>query len=331
MRSLGLKAARRYVLCHSVQMQCAVANFVKKRRRRDYRMARKAAFTRPEPGFSLYEGRTRGKKLKYTYSDDEDIFSDEPTTRRSARNVSGATTPGEPSGPVFTASGRQVRARAGGMYGESMLSGQRDGAEEDQEDNGEAPQPRTRGQANGYANNYVDGMSDESDAASSWKGDDESPNENENENEFEGDDEEEASEDEASDDGQQHSLVVHLHYKKSQEKSSPALVAQNTGPALEANPANISVAADAPNPVDNSAMEVEPKRESTEQQQQPEKGRLDFIMSAPAFSHPEDAKENISNVEDQIKADKPEEVGARSLPEHSVPPLNLSRIQNGGD
>ncbi|CRG87102.1 hypothetical protein PISL3812_04117 [Talaromyces islandicus] len=299
-----------------------------KRRRRDYRMARKAAFTRPEPGFSLYEGRTRGKKLKYTYSDDEDIFSDDlPTTRRSARNASGTTTPGEPLGPVFTASGRQVRARAGGLYGESMLSGQRD--EEDQ-DNGEGLQPRTRGQANGYANNYVDGMSDESDAASSWKGDDESPNENENE--FEGDDEEEASEDESSDaeDGQQHSLVVHLHYGKSQEKPNAALVTQNTGPALEPNPASISVAAATTNPVDNSAMEVEPKREATEQEL-PEKGRLDFIMSNPSFSHPEDAKENISNVEDQAKTDKPEEVGAKNPQEHSVPPLNPSRIQNGGE
>ncbi|KAI5279402.1 hypothetical protein KEM54_004182, partial [Ascosphaera aggregata] len=34
-----------------------------KRKRRDYRLARKAAFARPEPGFSLYEGRTRGKKM----------------------------------------------------------------------------------------------------------------------------------------------------------------------------------------------------------------------------------------------------------------------------
>lgn len=313
-----------------------VANLVKKRRRRDYRMARKAAFTRPEPGFSLYEGRTRGKKLKYTYSDDEDIFSDDvPTTRRSARNVSGTATPGEPLGPVFTASGRQVRARAGGVYGESMLTGQRDDAEDGQEDNGQGPQPRTRGQANGYANNYVDGMSDESDAASSWKGDDESPNENENE--FEGDDEEEASEEESSDaeDGQQHSLVVHLHYAKPQEKSSATLEQQNTVPAFSApepKPASIPVAADTTNSVDNSAMEVEPKQEATEQQQKlPEKGRLDFIMSNSAFSHPEDAKENISNVEDQVKPDRPEEVGAKNLQEHSVPPLNPSRIQNGGE
>jgi hypothetical protein len=212
-----------------------------------------------------------------------------------------------------------------------MLSRQRDDAEEDQEDNGEDAQPRTRGQANGHANNYADGMSDESDAASSWKGDDESQNENENENEFERDEEEEASEGESSDaeDGQQHSLVVHLQYGKSQEKPSPALQ-QHTGSAPEPNPASISVAAGTTNSVDNSAMEVEPKREATAQQL-PEKGRLDFIMSNSAFSHPEDAKENISNVEDQIKTDKPEEVGAKNLQEHSVPPLEPSRIQNGGE
>jgi hypothetical protein len=173
-------------------------------------------------------------------------------------------------------------------------------------------------------------MSDESDAASSWKGDDES--QNENENEFEGDDEEEASEDESSDaeDGQQHSLVVHLHYGKSQEKPNTPLAAQNTGPALEPNPASISVAADTTSPVDTSTMDIEPKREITEQKL-PDKSRLDFIMSTPAFSHPEDAKENISNVEDQVKADRPEEVGAKSLQEHPFPPLNPSRIQNGGE
>lgn len=294
-------------------------------------MARKAAFTRPEPGFSLYEGRTRGKKLKYTYSDDEDIFSDDlPTTRRSARNVSGTTTPGEPSGPVFTASGRQVRARAGGMYGESMLSGQRDDAGEDQE-NGQGPQPRTRGQANGYAKNYVDGLSDESDAASSWKGDDES----QNENDFEGDDEEEASEDESSDaeDGKQHSLVVHLHYGKPQEKPAPVLE-QNTGPAVdtsEPNPASISVGADTTNSVNNLAMETEPKQE-TKEPKLPEKGRLDFIMSNPTYPHPEDVKENILNGKDQVKADRSEEAaGVKTLQEHSVPPLNPSRVQNGGE
>ncbi|KAL2181289.1 uncharacterized protein P884DRAFT_281553 [Thermothelomyces heterothallicus CBS 202.75] len=80
-----------------------------KRRRREYRQMRKEQFRRPEPGFSLYEGRTRGKRIKYTYSDDEADFFSDSTNRRSTRNTRHHT-PAEPSGPVTTASGRQVRA-----------------------------------------------------------------------------------------------------------------------------------------------------------------------------------------------------------------------------
>lgn len=80
-----------------------------KRRRREYRQMRKEQFRRPEPGFSLYEGRTRGKRMKYTYSDDEADFYSDSTTRRSTRNTRHHT-PAEPSGPTTTASGRQVRA-----------------------------------------------------------------------------------------------------------------------------------------------------------------------------------------------------------------------------
>lgn len=69
---------------------------------------RKEQFKRPEPGFSMYEGRTRGKRMKYTYSDDEDGFYTD-STRRSTRNTRNHT-PAEPSGPVVTASGRQIRA-----------------------------------------------------------------------------------------------------------------------------------------------------------------------------------------------------------------------------
>ncbi len=85
------------------------ANRLQKRKRREYRLLRKEQFKRPEPGFSLYEGRTRGKRMKYTYSDDEDFLSDSTFPRRSTRNT-GTHTPAEPSGPVITASGRQIRA-----------------------------------------------------------------------------------------------------------------------------------------------------------------------------------------------------------------------------
>lgn len=71
---------------------------------------RKDQFKRPEPGFSLYEGRTRGKRMKYTFSDDDmDFLSDSTAARRSTRNT-GTHTPAEPLGPVVTASGRQIRA-----------------------------------------------------------------------------------------------------------------------------------------------------------------------------------------------------------------------------
>ncbi|KAI4200855.1 MAG: hypothetical protein LQ350_003657 [Teloschistes chrysophthalmus] len=120
----GSQAARK--LCDSIN--AAIPRFEAgedKRKRREYRMARKAQFTRPEPGFSLYEGRTRGKRMKYTFSDEEDVGSDAPSTRRSNRQ-SGLSTPAEPARPTVTASGRQVRSRYGGKYGETMLSGQHD-------------------------------------------------------------------------------------------------------------------------------------------------------------------------------------------------------------
>ncbi|KAK4227909.1 hypothetical protein QBC38DRAFT_172799 [Podospora fimiseda] len=78
--------------------------------RREYRKQQKQRWTRPDPGFpSTYEGRTRGKRMKYTYSDDEAEFMTDSTTRRSTRNTRNHT-PAEPSGPVTTASGRQIRA-----------------------------------------------------------------------------------------------------------------------------------------------------------------------------------------------------------------------------
>ncbi|KAL2270395.1 hypothetical protein VTJ83DRAFT_2579 [Remersonia thermophila] len=81
-----------------------------KRRRREYRQMQKERFRRPEPGFSLYEGRTRGKRVKYTFSDDEvDFESDSTGLRRSTRNTRNHT-PSEPAASVTTASGRTVRA-----------------------------------------------------------------------------------------------------------------------------------------------------------------------------------------------------------------------------
>ncbi|CZR59147.1 uncharacterized protein PAC_09039 [Phialocephala subalpina] len=111
----------------SAKMISAIPRFEateEKRKRREYRAIRKQQFKRPEYGASMYEGRTRGKRIKYTYSDEdgEDIYSDATTTRRSTRNT-GTHTPVEHTGPTITLSGRQVKPRQGGDYGESMLSG----------------------------------------------------------------------------------------------------------------------------------------------------------------------------------------------------------------
>ncbi|KAL7626379.1 hypothetical protein AAE478_003151 [Parahypoxylon ruwenzoriense] len=94
------------------KMLAAVPRFEateEKRRRREYRLMRKEQFKRPEPGFSMYEGRTRGKRMKYTYSDEEDFLSDSTSVRRSTRNTR-THTPVEPAPPVTTASGRQIKA-----------------------------------------------------------------------------------------------------------------------------------------------------------------------------------------------------------------------------
>ncbi|GAB7355244.1 hypothetical protein MBLNU459_g5795t1 [Dothideomycetes sp. NU459] len=168
-----------------------------KRKRREYRQVRRAQFSRPEPGFSLYEGRTRGKRMRYTFSDGEEDDSDATSTRRSTRH-SGHSTPAD-SGPVVTASGRQVRPRGGGMYGESLLSGQATNAEDtpmsgdfdgsetsDVLHDGHARATRSGGRSAAPLDgsrkrkhvdtyNSLDDMSDEDDAASSgneWDGGD---------------------------------------------------------------------------------------------------------------------------------------------------------------
>ncbi|KAG0155772.1 hypothetical protein PDIDSM_2945 [Penicillium digitatum] len=201
-----------------------------KRRRREYRLARKAAFVRPDPGLSMYEGRTRGKKLKYTYSDDEGIFSDdEPSTRRSTRNVTLTEASTESRRPRFTASGRQIRSRAGGLYGEALLTGQRDGADneefdEDEEEEVSRPQrARTSTHPNGYSGYDADDLEDASEVHSSanesgneWQG-----VEDDLEHDVEGDNEEdEASADESTGNEEPESLVVQLRYGKGDASSN---------------------------------------------------------------------------------------------------------------
>ncbi|PWY85742.1 hypothetical protein BO94DRAFT_575746 [Aspergillus sclerotioniger CBS 115572] len=229
-----------------------------KRKRRDYRIARKAAFARPEPGFSLYEGRTRGKKLKYTYSDDEDIFSDGlPSTRRSTRNASGVSTPPEPTGPRFTASGRQIRSRAGGLYGEALLSGQREDVNAGEDDR----PSRTRAtRANGYTDYDVDEEMDEGSEGAQSSGNEWQGGEEEEDNDFEGDDEEELSGDEAVLNGETPSLVVQLRYNKDKAPSSPSGPAdEHLAGRLESKDEDMAKPATATNTEDSSQVQPQPE------------------------------------------------------------------------
>ena len=151
---------------------------------------------------SLYEGRTRGKRIRYTFSDDEDAGSDAFSGLRS-RN-SGISTPAEATGPVVTASGRHVRPRAGGVYGESLLSGQQEDMPEIQvngvgHDNTQDTDSHTRsGRAVGISRagrsyhrsyNAVDEMDEESDAPSSEWDSGKEADEDANDNVADGDDE----------------------------------------------------------------------------------------------------------------------------------------------
>ncbi|KAH8683304.1 hypothetical protein BGZ60DRAFT_399866 [Tricladium varicosporioides] len=210
-----------------------------KRKRREYRQARKQQFKRPEPNFSMYEGRTRGKRMKYTYSEEEDEgYSDATTSRRSTRNT-GTHTPVE--GPTVTQSGRQVRARHGGAYGESILSETShnpaiidgyEGTTDDQGDGNSTGRPRraaattlASGRApkggrhiDGY--NNVDEMTsdDEDDASEQDYGDDEDDEDavslaSDNDEPDEATDEDEEINDDLADDGIKKSLLVRLPIK----------------------------------------------------------------------------------------------------------------------
>lgn len=198
-------------------------------------MARKAQFTRPDPGFSLYEGRTRGKRIKYTFSDEEDGGSDALSTRRLDRH-SGISTPAEPARPTVTASGRQVRSRYGGAYGETLSNEQHvqgqalaiggvDGIEEEEKAQytstyaGRATRNRAQKiRHRGVENDSTEGLDDESDVTSSgheWDGGDEDEADDHVDDGDDDEIDEDMSEDELGTDREpqpQRTLVVSLRY-----------------------------------------------------------------------------------------------------------------------
>lgn len=186
----------------------------------------------------MYEGRTRGKKLKYTY-DDEDMFSeDETSVRRSTRGAGTTAASTESSRPRFTASGRQIRSRAGGLYGETLLAGQNDGAndeEDDEEEEVSRPQrTRTSRNPNGYSGYDAEDLEDASihssanESGNEWRGP-----EDDEEHDFEGDNEdedEEASEEDSDVSEEPESLVVQLRYGRGDAPINGNIETQNDEP-----------------------------------------------------------------------------------------------------
>lgn len=171
--------------------------------------------------------------MRYTFSDNEDEDSEAGGARRSTRNSGMESS--APAGPTVTASGRQVRSRATGMYGESLLSGQTtEGAspatgDYERSDGSEEP---GHGRSRRSAQRGVDDASDqgrkrknidaynsdddEEEDATSWDGGDD----DDEADPMDLDDEEDESGEEASDE-EQDSLVVRLKIGKGSFKSSP--------------------------------------------------------------------------------------------------------------
>ncbi|KAL8759500.1 MAG: hypothetical protein Q9199_000721 [Rusavskia elegans] len=238
-----------------------------KRKRREYRMSRKAQFTRPDPGFSLYEGRTRGKRIKYTYSDEEDGGSDALSTRRSNRQ-SGDSTPAEPARPTVTASGRQVKSRYGGAYGETIRSGQHengrvlsvgggDGTADVEESlnasvrGGRATRGRSKRRAGSHINDDVssDEMDDGSDATDSgqeWDGGNDDADDHADDEVEDEEMNDDISEDELAMDDvtlQPRSLVVSLRYS-----STTPTVVQTAPKTTDVMPGPNNISDQAPPP-----------------------------------------------------------------------------------
>ncbi|KAI5254591.1 hypothetical protein E4T42_02330 [Aureobasidium subglaciale] len=269
------QAARRL----AEKVKAAVPRFEaseEKRRRREYRQARKAQFTKPEPGFSLYEGRTRGKRIRYNYSDNEDE-SDATGSRRSGRH-SGHSTPAD-MGPVVTASGRHVRPARTGIYGESLLSGQVEtpdyaASETSHTSGGRATRNSTRisplhedrkRKSRGY--NSLDEDSEEEDAPSSgneWDGGDDDDIEEDDVDMADGEDEDDMDLDQ---EGVKRSLVVKLKLRKRPQESTK----METSPIEEKPPpiAGVSNASAARQSSANLSTQDEPTPAPTAEEHHP--------------------------------------------------------------
>ena len=200
------------------------------------------------------------------------------STRRSNRQ-SGISTPAEPAGPTFTASGRQVRSRVAGAYGEAPLSGQQEDvaqiaaiSEQGLDESGGQAFTYGRGQRSagrgahtrGYNKNFrsYDGTDEDSPASTSgeeWDGGDEDDDADDrmiddiDEEDLEmSDDEVSAADDEEQELGSEYrrsSLVVSLRYqRKPSPRSSGTVLGHGEPPATNGVIGSSSVAiSDSPN------------------------------------------------------------------------------------
>ena len=183
--------------------------------------------------------------MKYTFSDEEDELAEALGTRRSTR-TSGRDTPQAPAGPTVTASGRHVKSRATGMYGESLLSGQHTDAPSpatgdyaqsnaSDEQHGRPSRGNAKAATNGWRSgrkhietyNSVDEMDDE-DEVTSWDGGEDDDDEPEP---MVLDDDEAESTNGSSEEEEPRSLIVHLRYPKGTIIPSDQAVSQPNEPS----------------------------------------------------------------------------------------------------
>jgi hypothetical protein len=137
-------------------------------------------------GISLYEGRTRGKRIRYTFSDNEEekeSGTDDHPSRRSARSTRESPAPDVPR---FTASGRQIRKPQTGTYGETKINGNRTDHSNAPSENGTINVVRPYDLEDDHLEAKDSGAEDGPDE---WKGD--SQGEDDDVDEDEGDDESE--------------------------------------------------------------------------------------------------------------------------------------------
>lgn len=192
-----------------------ITNKEQKRKRKEYRQQRKTAFQRPDPGFSLYEGRTRGKRINYSF-DNED---EDGNSRKQSPAIN--TTQ---DGPTMTSSGRQVRSRFGRSYGDPIRGGDGDsdarGSEApSQEGRRRSGRMQAMGRENGGSNsNSTDDSDDQrADSGEEWNSNQEDVQEKQDKDELMSD---------VSEDSlvlnQPQSLIIRLKVKSDQGRSSPS-------------------------------------------------------------------------------------------------------------